>query len=71
MPMQTSLGRRLTPAPGNLLSTIPLSQVILGHLKQGVARRRVGLLSSGPPARGHTPVLDTQVDTTNIWNEKY
>jgi len=41
-------------------ANFPGAEVILGHLKQGVARRRVGLLSSGPPARGHTPVLDTQ-----------
>lgn len=41
----------------------PGDQVILGQLAKGgpgVSRRRIGLLSSGPPARGHTPVMDTQ-----------
>merc|ERR1712055_1245389 len=38
----------------------PGSEVILRQLKEGVTRRRVGLLSAGPPARGHTPVMDLE-----------
>lgn len=38
----------------------PGTEVILGQLGGRVGRRRVGLVSRGPPARGDTPVLDTQ-----------
>jgi len=38
-------------------ATFPGAQVILGHLKNGVTRKRVGLLSKGPPARAGTKVL--------------
>jgi len=38
----------------------PGAEVILRQLKEGVTRRRVGLLSAGPPARGHTPVMDLE-----------
>lgn len=37
----------------------PGAEVILQQLKDKPARRRVGLLSKGPPARSHTDVLDS------------
>jgi len=37
----------------------PGAQVILAQLKQKPGRRRVGFLSSGPPARAHTKIINT------------
>ena len=57
-----------TPVEATLAWTIPKtrravggfpgSDIILKQLKEGADRKRVGFLSSGPPARGHTSVLD-------------
>ena len=35
----------------------PGAEIILSQLKLKPARRRVGFLSKGPPARGHTEIL--------------
>lgn len=37
----------------------PGSDVILDHLKNGVTRKRVGLISKGPPARSHTDIVSS------------
>merc|ERR1719228_1294869 len=59
-----------TPVEASLAWTIPKTrrshggfpgaEVILKQLKEGVDRKRVGFLSKGPPARGHTDILDEE-----------
>ena len=36
----------------------PGAEIILRQLKEKPSRKRVGLVSQGPPARSHTPVID-------------
>ena len=36
----------------------PGAEIILRQLKEKPSRKRVGLVSKGPPARSHTPVID-------------
>merc|ERR1712013_748465 len=58
-----------TPIEASLAWTIPKSRratggfpgsdVILKQIREGVGRKRVGFLSKGPPARGHTVILDS------------
>merc|ERR1711973_202475 len=36
----------------------PGAEIILKQLKEKAQRKRVGLVSSGPPPRGHSAVLD-------------
>ena len=43
----------------------PGSDIILNQLKSGATKKRVGFLSKGPPARGHTIVQDKQGKTMN------
>jgi len=57
-----------TPIEGTLAWTIaktrrttggfPGADIILKQLKEGADKKRVGFLSKGPPARGHTSILD-------------
>jgi len=59
-----------TPIEASLAWTIPKSRratggfpgsdVILKQIREGVGRKRVGFLSKGPPARGHTVILDSE-----------
>merc|ERR1712080_678063 len=63
-------------APGGLAWTVakprrvkqdfPGAQVILEQLKNGVSRRRVGLLSRGAPARGSTVVVNAQGEKVGV-----
>ena len=36
----------------------PGAEIILRQLKEKPSRKRVGIISQGPPARSHTPVVD-------------
>ena len=57
-----------TPVEATLLWTVakrrrtaadfPGANVVLAQIKDKPTRKRVGLVSVGPPARGHTPVLN-------------
>ncbi|XP_057297234.1 aminomethyltransferase, mitochondrial-like [Hydractinia symbiolongicarpus] len=57
-----------TPVAATLLWTIakrrrsaadfPGAEIILNQIKHKPARKRIGLVSVGPPSRGHTPVLN-------------
>jgi len=47
-------------------ATYPGAAVILGHLKDGVTRRRVGLKSQGPPARGGTNILGPDGEVVGV-----
>eukprot|EP00091_Calanus_sinicus_P013269 TRINITY_DN29488_c0_g1_i1.p1 TRINITY_DN29488_c0_g1~~TRINITY_DN29488_c0_g1_i1.p1 ORF type:complete len:253 (-),score=58.23 TRINITY_DN29488_c0_g1_i1:73-831(-) len=59
-----------TPVEATLAWTIPKTrratggfpgaEIILKQLKEGADKKRVGFLSKGPPARGHTNVLDAE-----------
>jgi len=59
-----------TPVEATLAWTIPKTRratggfpgadIILKQLKEGADKKRVGFLSKGPPARGHTNVLDAE-----------
>lgn len=59
-----------TPVEATLAWTIPKTRratggfpgadIILKQLKEGADKKRVGFLSKGPPARGHTSVLDAE-----------
>ena len=40
------------------LRDFPGAEIVLNQLKQKPAKKRVGLIGTGPPARGHTPVLN-------------
>jgi len=65
-----------TPIEGGLAWTVakprrvkqdfPGAQVILEQLKNGVSRRRVGLLSRGAPARGSTVVVNAQGEKVGV-----
>jgi len=65
-----------TPIEGGLAWTVakprrvkqdfPGAQVILEQLKNGVSRRRVGLLSRGAPARGSTVVVNAQGEKVGL-----
>lgn len=65
-----------TPIEGGLAWTVakprrfkqdfPGAQVILEQLKNGVSRRRVGLLSRGAPARGSTVVINAQGEKVGV-----
>merc|ERR1712183_904250 len=46
------------PKTRRAVGGFPGADIILKQLKEGADRKRVGFLSSGPPARGHTSVLD-------------
>lgn len=56
-----------TPVEGTLVWTIgkrrrqardfPGADIIVPQIKAKTARKRVGLVSTGPPVRGHTPIL--------------
>jgi len=58
-----------TPVEATLLWTVgkrrraaadfPGASIVKAHIKNKPSRKRVGLISTGPPARGHTPVLDS------------
>uniref|UniRef100_A0A8C7D894 Aminomethyltransferase, mitochondrial n=1 Tax=Oncorhynchus kisutch TaxID=8019 RepID=A0A8C7D894_ONCKI len=60
-----------TPVEATLLWTIgkrrrqakdfPNAEIILPQIKAKTARKRVGLVSSGPPVRQHTPILRVMV----------
>ena len=50
----------LVPRSRRSRAGFPGAEVILRHLSEGVTRRRVGLVSRGAPARGHTQILDTE-----------
>lgn len=62
-----------TPVEATLLWTVgkrrrtdadfPGAQIVLKHIKEKPNRKRVGLISVGPPSRGHTPVLDLDENT--------
>jgi len=41
----------------------PGDEVILKQLKEGVSRKRIGLVSRGPPARGGVEVVNTEGET--------
>jgi len=59
-----------TPVEATLAWTIPKrrrakggfpgADIILKQLKEGANKKRVGFLSKGPPARGHTDILDAE-----------
>jgi len=59
-----------TPVEATLAWTIPKTrrasggfpgaEMILKQLKEGAKKKRVGFLSKGPPARGHTSILDQE-----------
>jgi len=65
-----------TPIEGGLAWTVakprrvkqdfPGAQVILEQLKNGVSRRRVGLLSRGAPARGSTVVVNAEGEKVGV-----
>jgi len=65
-----------TPIEGGLAWTVakprrvkqdfPGAQVILEQLKDGVSRRRVGLLSRGAPARGSTVVVNAEGEKVGV-----
>ena len=40
------------------LRDFPGAEIVLNQIKQKPAKKRVGLMGIGPPARGHTPVLN-------------
>ena len=50
----------LVPKSRRSRASFPGSEVILRHLNEGLTRRRVGLVSRGAPARGHTQILNTE-----------
>ena len=50
----------LVPKSRRSRAGFPGSEVILRHLSEGVTRRRVGLVSRGAPARGHTQILTNE-----------
>ena len=54
----------LIPKTRRARGGFPGAEVIAAQLRGGVARRRVGLLSRGPPARGHAPILDPATGET-------
>jgi len=64
------IDKSTTPVEATLAWTIPKvrranggfpgSDIILNQLKSGATKKRVGFLSKGPPARGHTIVQDKQ-----------
>ncbi|XP_067096394.1 aminomethyltransferase, mitochondrial [Osmerus mordax] len=59
-----------TPVEGTLVWTIgkrrrqardfPGADIIVPQIKAKTARKRVGLVSTGPPVRGHTPILSPE-----------
>nr|XP_033781650.1 aminomethyltransferase, mitochondrial [Geotrypetes seraphini] len=59
-----------TPVEGSLVWTLgkrrkaamdfPGASIIISQVKEKVGRKRVGLVSSGPPVRQHTPILNPE-----------
>ncbi|XP_030061397.1 aminomethyltransferase, mitochondrial [Microcaecilia unicolor] len=59
-----------TPVEGNLVWTLgkrrraamdfPGASIIIPQVKEKIGRKRVGLVSSGPPVRQHTPILNPE-----------
>ena len=64
------LDETITPVEGGLTWTVAKSRretggflgadVILEQIKDGVDKRRVGLISQGAPARSHSAILDPE-----------
>ena len=58
-PVEATLGWTI-PKTRRVTGGFPGADIILSQLREGASRKRVGFLSKGPPARGHTHILDAE-----------